>query len=221
MEKLVVVFPQQAQGDLVELTRQICLKTGQETGFGLGGQYGYGVEFENETFMMHPYCWCDGEDCPWCSKNAPNFLYKPTGYKLRWYKWIGRGEESEGELPNDWFAKCVESIWEKDDCWYEFDAGREKTLTVSLCFNVSDPKATVTAELSPFAEGAVECWDLETIIADIANARLEETEQYKQAVRLNKKYPALGKRIAKDALKHHLEQIQWHRRWISQLKEQV
>jgi hypothetical protein len=33
----------------------------------LGGKYGYGVEFENEIFMMHPFCWCEQEDCPWCA----------------------------------------------------------------------------------------------------------------------------------------------------------
>jgi hypothetical protein len=27
---------------------------------------GYGTTFENDTFMMHPYCCCQCEDCPWC-----------------------------------------------------------------------------------------------------------------------------------------------------------
>lgn len=26
----------------------------------------YGTNFENETFMMHRYCWCEEDDCPWC-----------------------------------------------------------------------------------------------------------------------------------------------------------
>ncbi|GIV82579.1 MAG: hypothetical protein KatS3mg051_1933 [Anaerolineae bacterium] len=26
----------------------------------------YGHEWRNDTFMMHPYCWCDKDDCPWC-----------------------------------------------------------------------------------------------------------------------------------------------------------
>ena len=33
----------------------------------LGGQWGYGAEYENETFMMHPYCWCEKPDCEWCA----------------------------------------------------------------------------------------------------------------------------------------------------------
>lgn len=26
----------------------------------------YGVNYENDVFMMHRFCWCDEEDCPWC-----------------------------------------------------------------------------------------------------------------------------------------------------------
>lgn len=34
---------------------------------GLGGDFGYGAEYENDTFRMHPYCWCEEESCLWCS----------------------------------------------------------------------------------------------------------------------------------------------------------
>ena len=68
----------------------------------------YGINYEDDTFMMHQFCWCEREDCPWCNgeilpqmlrddteiqecENAPNFLYKPTNFKLWWYKYIGRG----------------------------------------------------------------------------------------------------------------------------------
>lgn len=37
-----------------------------EGGFGLGGEHGYGANFENETFLMHQFCWCEREDCLWC-----------------------------------------------------------------------------------------------------------------------------------------------------------
>jgi len=26
----------------------------------------YGTSFENNVFMIHPYCSCEGDDCPWC-----------------------------------------------------------------------------------------------------------------------------------------------------------
>ena len=50
----------------------------------------YGVEHENDVFMMHPFCWCERQDCPWCGGGAPNFWYKPTNFKVWWYKYIGR-----------------------------------------------------------------------------------------------------------------------------------
>lgn len=53
--------------DLRDLTT-ILMKLGHETTGGLlGGGNGYGVYFENEVFSMHPYCWCEGDDCPWCN----------------------------------------------------------------------------------------------------------------------------------------------------------
>lgn len=118
---------------LYDLTEQIALRTEANTSHGvLGGMWGYGAEYENDTFMMHPYCWCEREDCKWCGGNAgpisvhsgyftdgpqndeaglaPNFLYKPTGAKVWWYKYIGRGVEETGELPDDWYEKCVASL---------------------------------------------------------------------------------------------------------------
>lgn len=51
----------------------------------------YGTDFENDTFMMHRYCWCEKEGCSWCDGESPNFLYKKTGFSVAWYKYIGRG----------------------------------------------------------------------------------------------------------------------------------
>ena len=45
--------------DLVELTKYL-VKTGNggenNGGIGLGGRFGYGTTFENDTFMMHEFC---------------------------------------------------------------------------------------------------------------------------------------------------------------------
>lgn len=111
------------------LTEAICKAAWREpTGGFLGGAYGYGENFENEVFTMHRYCWCERGDCPWCrscdcdgaeectpecSSNipeAPNFLHKPSGATVHWYKYIGRGMEvSEA----DWaaiFTECFASL---------------------------------------------------------------------------------------------------------------
>ena len=153
----------QVSAGLVWLTELLMKSQGAETSGGLlGGEFGYGVYFENDTFMMHPYCWCERDDCPWCwgcacpedaeiyevagqrvtfdewvsaydrtgdaqrtrrkdeslacdycrgeRASAPNFLHKPTGSKVRWYKYIGRGMDVD--LRGDWrsiLAGCVES----------------------------------------------------------------------------------------------------------------
>lgn len=146
--------------DLVWLTEHLMKTQDAETSGGfLGGEYGYGAYFENDTFMMHPFCWCDRDDCPWCLgctcpdgatryflfdvetdaesfysnggytagrtepvpelqcdycagrvERAPNFLHKPSGTRVEWYKYIGRGMEVD--LRGDWrevLADCVAS----------------------------------------------------------------------------------------------------------------
>lgn len=75
--------------------------------------HSHGIEYSNDTFQMHPYCWCDRRDCPWCSVNdgpdeneygadhgstAPNFWHKKSGFKLWWYKYPGRGMEYNKDL---------------------------------------------------------------------------------------------------------------------------
>ena len=161
---LPVISDSQVADDLCWLT-EFLTRTGaapEYHGGILGGPFGYGVEFENDTFMMHPYCWCERDDCPWCwgcdcpedawiyevagqrvdwqtfldeydrtgnsnrrsRKNedlscdycrgtrvsAPNFLHKPSGTRVGWYKYIGRGMDVD--VRGDWrtiLAECVES----------------------------------------------------------------------------------------------------------------
>jgi hypothetical protein len=66
----------------------------------------YGTDYENDVFMMHRFCWCEREECGWCSGDKPNFLFKPTGFSVTWYKYIGRGMELSDEcLPNDFLQQ--------------------------------------------------------------------------------------------------------------------
>lgn len=154
----------------------------------------YGTTFENEQFLMHPFCWCDRDSCPWCAgcscpqspeevyldgqlisdwsaanaailgeymgrftrendkadeqewerriaernsrlktvylrrvhscvpkglmtdieaglgeqpyQKAPNFWHKPSGFKVWWYKYIGRDMETNG-TPSEEMASLV------------------------------------------------------------------------------------------------------------------
>lgn len=41
------------------------------------------VTFENDEFLIRPFYWGDDDKIPY----FPNFLYKPTGFELSWYKY--------------------------------------------------------------------------------------------------------------------------------------
>jgi hypothetical protein len=53
------------------------------------------------------------EDCPMI---RPNFLYKPTGFQVNWYKYIGRSMEFEKTSKGRWekiLKECLKSIKQK------------------------------------------------------------------------------------------------------------
>lgn len=54
---------------LIEITKAIEGRDPELVSHGfLGGEHGYGARWENDTFLMQPYCWCDREgECPWCT----------------------------------------------------------------------------------------------------------------------------------------------------------
>lgn len=64
---VTVVLPPVSMGrvanDLRDLTETLHTAghVTDEPGYGLGGEYGYGVEFANDTFAMNPYYWNDCE----------------------------------------------------------------------------------------------------------------------------------------------------------------
>jgi hypothetical protein len=71
---------------------------------------GYGVHFSNDVFEMHPYCWCDKEDCPQCETGEQaNFLYKPTGYEIRWYKYILRDAYASAPMKIGKFSEMIDA----------------------------------------------------------------------------------------------------------------
>lgn len=65
-----VVLPERAMDELSQALRDLTRRL-QEAGYHydgglLGGSNGYGAPYEDDVFMMHPFCWCEREDCPWC-----------------------------------------------------------------------------------------------------------------------------------------------------------
>lgn len=81
----------------------------------LGGEFGYGTEYGSELFAMHPFCWCDKDECPWCREEdpEPNFCHKESGLKIWWYKYIGRsmkGSIKRGHVPEKALCQCLLEI---------------------------------------------------------------------------------------------------------------
>lgn len=79
-------------GELYELTRELAERS-HETSHGLlGGDWGYGAYWDDGRFEMHPYCWCDGDDCPWCCGcRCPDqaFGYTLDGEQVDLDTWAG------------------------------------------------------------------------------------------------------------------------------------
>jgi hypothetical protein len=81
----------------------------------LGGEFGYGAVYENAVFEMHPYCWCERDDCPWCA----NCLCPDSAY----HHFVDGKEVSDeefyeffvriaGEYP-DFGGEAAIAVWEK------------------------------------------------------------------------------------------------------------
>lgn len=51
--------------DLTRAIHESGAADGSQGGI-FGGEYGYGANYENDVFLMHRYCWCERESCPWC-----------------------------------------------------------------------------------------------------------------------------------------------------------
>lgn len=73
--------------------------------------------FENDTFMMKDYCWCDNEREGHEEACPPNFVHKPTNFIITWYKYYGRGMTANKNLSAlEWLEilkDCIQSLEEK------------------------------------------------------------------------------------------------------------
>ena len=77
-------------------------------------------DYVNDVFEMRSYCWCDATweedpDHPHAHGCPPNFVYKPTGLIITWYKHANRGATSNKKYPGarTWFEivnSCIRSI---------------------------------------------------------------------------------------------------------------
>ena len=109
-----MVFPECSDDFISSHLRQLTKLIDPEgMNFGIGGEYGYGANFENDTFSMNRYCWCERDKCAVCNGTRDLFYHKPSGSKINWYKYIGRDMEIDCKIPfADIFADCVNSLRE-------------------------------------------------------------------------------------------------------------
>lgn len=105
----------------------------------LGGEYGYGMNHESDTFLMHRYCWCESADCDWCMcgdqedfmdrlgsrfgttdyqqhekrhyYDPPNFWHKASDFRVTWYKYIGRDMATNRDIAGPEWVAIVEECW--------------------------------------------------------------------------------------------------------------
>jgi len=80
----------------------------------------YGANFDNDIFHMHTECYCGNEDCQYCwdesekGERTANFIHKPSGFKVWWYKYISRDTKTNMEITVDELKKievdCINSV---------------------------------------------------------------------------------------------------------------
>ena len=86
---------------------------------------GYNTEgheaFENETFLVRPYCWQDElpetNDYLYYHNNEYHFWHKPSGFRLCWYKYPLRSPMVNMEITHEQFwdilHDCMNSVHPK------------------------------------------------------------------------------------------------------------
>ena len=66
--------------------------------------------FENDTFILRPYYWGGNSR----AARRPNFVFKPTGYQLKWYKYPLRDAYANRNLAladfEEMLKRCAESV---------------------------------------------------------------------------------------------------------------
>ena len=94
-----------------KLTKALCKK------YGLSYPDGSAVHCTCD-YHRRVQAWHDGIGYPTghkdtCATVLPNFHHKPSGLKISWYKYIGRGMSANTERPDNWneiMAECDKSV---------------------------------------------------------------------------------------------------------------
>jgi len=90
---------------------------------GNGGAYGTRIDITTPTQRLsaHPYCWCDGTDCPWCASHLDPDTWSGSAHALldAPRAWENLGFVTGQGAPNLWFCDTAQGIdirlW-----WYKY-----------------------------------------------------------------------------------------------------
>ena len=61
----------------------------------------YGANFDNDVFMLHKFCWCEEDDCPWCGECSCEMEYHLVGNKVslsEYYDERNKNKKREAKL---------------------------------------------------------------------------------------------------------------------------
>lgn len=75
----------------------------EHNGFDYYGIHGKERTFENDTFVVRAYYWGEDEDIA----ALPNFVYKPTGLEIKWYKYPMRDAYSNQDIDIETFKTIL------------------------------------------------------------------------------------------------------------------
>lgn len=124
MTNVKIVLPEGACGNYDATEKQICeylrlltrtliKDTEEENAFGLGGQYNYGANFENDVFLFHKFCWCEKPDCPWCAGcTCPESVdhYFIEGKEVLFDEWIKYYEDKVPPVSDKNWCKISDEV---------------------------------------------------------------------------------------------------------------
>jgi len=103
-EEIQIFVPECADDDVSELLRNLtkCLAELSPSSIShgcLGGEFGYGCAFENDTFLMFPYYWgdcacgCDEREEEWANAHGHTGACYRTGYAAIKFDWLDEKEQ--------------------------------------------------------------------------------------------------------------------------------
>lgn len=105
-DEIVIYIPavddDQIANGLRDLTRRIVEGGHSEwTGGALGGEWGYGADFDNDVFRLHPFCWCGQPDCQWCVEcSCPDdaVTYLVNGRDVAFDEWLNARDSNRDQV---------------------------------------------------------------------------------------------------------------------------